>query len=111
MDFSMTVIQGLGALRLHPEGKYLVAQLFRSATSVGANYEEAQAAESRADFIHKLHLSLKEVRETTYWLRLSEKVGWFDDAWRKEVLREADELKRILGKSIVTAKRNGAHHA
>jgi four helix bundle protein len=48
----------------------LVRQLIRSGTSVGANVEEAQAAQSRADFIHKIEIALKELRETRYWLRL-----------------------------------------
>jgi len=74
MDFSVSVIHGLEALRHHPLGKHLANQLFRSATSIGANYEEAQAAESRADFAHKLQISLKELRETSYWLRLSERM-------------------------------------
>jgi four helix bundle protein len=111
MGFSLTIIRGLEALRLHPEGKYLVGQLFRSATSVGANYEEAQAAESRADFIHKIQVSLKEIRETVYWLRLAGKAGWFEDSWRKQALREAEELMRILGKSVVTAKKNRTNNA
>jgi four helix bundle protein len=111
MNFSLFVIQGLESLRLHPEGKYLVGQLFRSATSVGANYEEAKAAESRADFIHKMHVALKEVRETAYWLRLSDKAGWFEKSWREQAMREADELMLILGKAVVTAKRNRTNNA
>lgn len=111
MDFSVLVIKGLEALRQHPEGKHLVSQLFRSSTSVGANYEEAQAAESKTDFIHKIQVSLKEIRETVYWLRLAERAGWFEDSWRQKTLKEAEELARILGKSVVTAKKNRTNDA
>ena len=56
-------------------GRRIGDQLLRSATSVGANFEEAQAAESRDDFVHKLQLALKELRESNYWLRLLAQAG------------------------------------
>ena len=55
--------------------RHIVHQLDRSATSSGANYQEARAAESRADFVHKMQLVLKELRESLYWLRLIERAG------------------------------------
>ena len=110
MDFAVNVIKGLETLRHHPEGKHLVNQLFRSTTSVGANYEEAQAAESRADFVHKMQIALKELRETSFWLRLSERVGWFESEWRKQMVQESDELLRILSKAVITAKKPFRHH-
>ena len=55
------------------EGRHIYGQLFRSGTSVGANYEESQSAESKADFIHKLQIVLKELKESLFWLRLIER--------------------------------------
>src|SRR5438552_11872887 len=56
-------------------GRHIAAQLVRSGTAGGAIYEEARAAESRADFIHKIRIAAKEVRETLYWLKLVRQVG------------------------------------
>ena len=80
-------------------------QLMRASTSCGANYEEACAAESRADFVHKMQIVLKEIRESRYWLRLIEKVGLFPESNLPSLLRESDELVKIFAKSVITAKR------
>ena len=56
-------------------GKYIVSQYIRSSTSAGANYEEACGAESKADFIHKMQIVLKELRESAYWLKLVFRTG------------------------------------
>jgi four helix bundle protein len=71
----------------------LSRQLMRSATSVGANLEEADAAQSRADFISKCTISLKEARESLYWLRLLRHTGKIDE---DSLLRECDEIVAIL---------------
>ena len=77
----------------------------RASTSCGADYEEACAAESRADFVHKMQIVLKEMRESRYWLRLIEKVGVFSESNLPSLLRESDELVKIFTKSVITAKR------
>ncbi len=82
----------------------LARQLLRSGTSVGANVEEAQAAQSRADFVSKCSISLKEARESNYWLRLSEASGQYASDDLKLLAREADELSRIIGTIIVRTK-------
>lgn len=86
-------------------GRTLGWQLLRSGTSIGANLEEAQAGQSKLDFISKNAIALKEARETIYWLRL---VG-ASNAIRKDrlspLLGEADELARIIGAIIVSAKK------
>ena len=86
-------------------GRTLGWQLLRSGTSIGANVEEAQAGQSKLDFISKNAIALKEARETIYWLRLIAA----SDALRKghlsPLLSEADELARIIGAIIVSAKR------
>jgi four helix bundle protein len=69
--------------------------------------EEADAAESRADFIHKVRISCKEVRETRYWLRVCLAVEIGDRQEAKELYREADEFTRILSRIKLNAERNG----
>jgi len=76
----------------------------KSATSSGANYEEACGAESRADFIHKMQIVLKELRESFFWLKLLKKANLIplDDV--QPSLTEAEELVKIYSKAVVTAK-------
>lgn len=76
----------------------------RAATSCGANYEEACAAESRADFVHKMQIVLKELRESRYWLKLLNRVGISSDISLPSLLKESDELIKIFAKSVITAK-------
>ena len=85
--------------------KHIVRQLVRAATGGGANYEEARGAESRADFVHKMAVANKEVREALYWLALALEAELVDKARLASVLREADELVAILTASINTARR------
>jgi len=75
-------------------------QLLRSGTSVGANIEESQSAESRYDFAHKIALALKEARETHYWLRLSRDAGLLPAEVVRECLGLADEITR-MGSRII----------
>jgi four helix bundle protein len=82
----------------------LVRQLERSAPAGGANFEEARGAESPADFVHKLRIALKEVRETHYWLRLIQRAQLTSDPALAELIRESDELVAILTASARTAK-------
>ncbi len=81
-------------------------QILRCGTSIGSNVEEAQAAESRADFISKNSISLKEARETHYRLRLLAAAGIVSQSRLQPILDEALELKRILGAIVVSTKRN-----
>jgi len=89
-------------------GKHLYNQLFRSATSVGANYEEATAAESKKDFIHKMQISLKEIRETHYWIRFIRyaQISSIDQETLNKLSQESLELSKILGKAVSSAKNN-----
>ena len=81
-------------------------QIIRSGTSIGANINEAQYGNSKADFISKLHISLKETAETEYWLRLLSKSEYIEDKIFQSLLTDCLELKRILISSINTAKNN-----
>ena len=85
-------------------GRCLGNQLLRSSSSSGANYREACGAESRADFVHKMQITLKELRETEYWLELIANVGLLPRPELEPLLREADELIRVFVRSVVTSK-------
>jgi len=88
--------------------RHIGGQVMRSATSAGANYQEARGAESRADFVHKLQVVLKELRETQYWLMLVECAGLAPTSALAPLLAEVEELIRMMVKSILTAKSNAA---
>jgi four helix bundle protein len=79
-------------------------QLLRSGTSIGANAEEAQAGQSRADFISKNAVALKEARETAYWLRLLAATDVVPASSLAAIQAELDEITRVLGAIIVSAK-------
>lgn len=103
----------LGIVRLSQQldtqsgvSRTLGRQLLRSGTSIGANVEEAQAGQSRADFSSKYSIALKEARETIYWLRLLKESGFLPKENRDDLLEEADEIARIIGAIIVKSKRN-----
>lgn len=70
------------------------------------NYEEARAAESRADFVHKLKIVLKELRESGCWLRMAMLTELLPEARLADLLDECQQLSRVVGKSIVTTKEN-----
>lgn len=98
-----TVADALPDTRL---GRHIAGQLVRSGTSPAPNYDEGCAAESPADFAHKLNIALKELRESRVWLRLSVKANLLPDRQLADLIDECTQLCRILGKSIVTSKRN-----
>jgi len=84
----------------------IINQLVRSGTSVGANVEESQAGQSRADFVHKLEIALKELRETRYWLRLLVAAQLVPEAKLQALINESEELLKILAKIVVNTKSN-----
>ncbi|MCL4550376.1 MAG: four helix bundle protein [Bacteroidetes bacterium] len=79
-------------------------QLLRSGTSIGANASEAQSASSKKDFIYKLSISLKEARESQFWLRLLKETEVINNQEYESLNRDCDELERLLTSSIKTAK-------
>ncbi|MDZ4204406.1 MAG: four helix bundle protein, partial [Bacteroidales bacterium] len=70
LNFAVNIIKLESPLCKTYSGRHIYGQLFRAGTSTGANYEEARAGESRADFIHKMQVVLKELREAHYWIKL-----------------------------------------
>jgi four helix bundle protein len=89
-------------------GWILGKQYLRSATSIGANIEEAQSGESRADFIHKYGIAQKEAKESLYWLRLIGESGILPTNRLASVTRETEELFAVITAIIVNTKRKGA---
>jgi four helix bundle protein len=85
-------------------GRRLGDQLLGSATSAGANYEEARGAESKDDFAHKLQVALKEMRESNYWLRLLVMCSEVSAERMADLIEESNQLRAILSKSVATAK-------
>jgi four helix bundle protein len=89
----------------HEFGAYeLSSQLLRSGTAVGALIREAEHAESRNDFIHKLNVSLKEANETIYWIELMYSVGYLSEKMFGSIIKDATELLKMLISSIKTLK-------
>ena len=101
-EFSLSVIEYCEILESHK--KFVIAhQLLKSGTSIGANAMEAQNAESKADFIHKIKIAAKEAEETQYWLRLCEYSEKYPNCTL--LLSKIEELHKILGKILSTSKR------
>ena len=84
----------------------LSKQVLRSGTSIGANIEESVHAQSKIDFIHKLSIGQKEACETNYWIRLLKDSGYLDEELAGSLLRDCEEIQRLLTASIKTAKSN-----
>jgi len=97
------VVDALPATRL---GRHIAGQLVRSGTSAAPNYEEGCAAESRADFIHKLSICLKELRESRVWIRMIVKSDLLPKEKMTDIEDECTQLCKILAQSIITAKKN-----
>ena len=106
VKFAARCIKVCGALPSKKIGSSSLAdQVFRSATSVAANYAEAAEAESRKDFIHKLKVAMKELSETRMWLKLIGASEYIDGAKLADLIAESKELSRILSASVTTTKK------
>jgi len=109
IDFAARVGIVVDALPESRMGRHVAGQLIRCSTSPAPNYEEARAAESRADFVHKLHIVLKELRESRCWLRLIAKANLLPEHRMGSILDECGQLCRIIGRSLATAKARDRH--
>lgn len=94
--FGVRIVKMVNRLPRTTAGFALGNQVIRSGTSIGANVEEADASESKADFIHKMKIALKEAQETRYWLRTIIESEMLMDEETKALLKESDELVRII---------------
>lgn len=100
-DFAKKVVQNTE--KLEGQKRYVIAnQLLKSGTSIGANIKEAQSAESKADFIHKVKIAMKEADETEFWLFLCNELENYPNS--DELLNEVFEILKITNKIITTSK-------
>ena len=107
LEYSVRIIKIVEQLPNTRVGNHVAGQLLRSGTSPYPNHGEAQAAESPKDFIHKLRISLKELRESQRWLKLIQRVPLIKNPERlNETLEETEELIKIFVASIKTAEKN-----
>ena len=107
LDYAARVIRLTEKMRPTPAGRYVGDQLLRSGTSPYGHHGEAEAAESRRDFVHKLKVCLKELRESRRWMRLVQKADLISRPKLLDaLLAESEELIRIFVKSLQTATKN-----
>lgn len=107
IDFSVLIIELVEKIPNTRSGNHLAGQIVRSGTSGALNYGEAQSAESRKDFIHRMTVCLKELRETLVNLKVMHRSNLFqEEKLIIDAKKEADELISIFVKSIETAKKN-----
>jgi len=107
VDFAVNIIQLCEQLPATKAGNHVGGQILRSGTSPAPNYAEAQSAESTDDFIHKLKIALKELRETEVWLKIIQRARLVPPSETLQALiQESNELISIFVASINTAKRN-----
>ena len=104
LDFAVRIIRLSKALPRDDVGAHIAKQMMRSGTSPAPNYAEARGAESRADFIHKLGIVLKELNETKIWLRMIDKAELIPSAKLTGITNEATELSKIIQSSIKTLR-------
>ena len=106
IKFAIRIIKLADSLPKTRAGNHVAGQIVRSGTSPAPNYGEAKDAESRKDFIHKIKVVLKELRETYVWLRIIRGSKMLSSNSLKEIITECDELISIFVSSVTTAKVN-----
>ncbi len=104
LEYGARIIKVVESLPQTLVGRRIGDQLLRSGISVGAHYEEAQGGESHADFVHKLQIAVKELRESNYWLRLLAKAGALPAKRVRDIQDESDQLRAMLSKAVASAK-------
>ena len=106
IDFGVQMILLSGRLPRTYAGQHIAAQMLRSGTSPAPNYGEARGGESRADFVHKLGIALKELNETQIWLQMIQRAQLLPETEVIPVLDECRQLARMINASIQTARHN-----
>lgn len=104
INFAVRIIKLSAALPKTPAGNHIAGQIMRSGTSPAPNYGEARGAESHADFVHKLRIVLKELNETSIWLRIIDKGQLVRRTLLVQILEENIELCKIFTSSLKTAR-------
>ena len=107
IDFAVAIADVVDVLPDNRTGNHIAGQLIRSGTSAAPNYGESQGAESRKDFIHKMKISLKELKETRVWLKVIARKNYLKNGMLLQTAsQECEELMRIFAKSVSTAEKN-----
>src|SRR5262245_39641019 len=104
INYAVRIVKLSASLPKTPASRHIAGQILRSGTSPAPNYGEARGAESHADFIHKLRIVLKELNETSIWLRLIERSELIKSELLSDIIAETNELCRIFATSLKTAK-------
>lgn len=104
IEFAVSMIDIVESLPNSKAGNHIANQLVRSGTSPAPNYGEAQSAESRKDFVHKMKISLKELRETCIWLKIISRKNYSDPGEMDANIAECNELIAIFVSSVKTAE-------
>ncbi len=105
-SFSIRIIWAYQYLSKKHNEYVISKQILRSGTSIGANAEEAQGAQSKKDFIAKIQISLKEARETHYWLRLLKETDYLEAKLADSLLEDCEEILKILTSILKSSKNN-----
>ena len=104
VDFAVRIVKLSASLPRTSAGKHIAGQILRSGTSPAPNYGEARGAESRADFVHKVRIVLKELNETSIWLRVIHRSQMLNSELLVNIMSENTELCRIFTASLKTAR-------
>jgi four helix bundle protein len=104
IDFAVRIVRLSARLPRTPAGRHIAAQILRSGTSPAPNYGEARGGESAADFVHKLRIVLKELNETSIWLRIIERSQILKTELLVDLINENSELCKIFTASLKTAR-------
>ena len=105
-QFAIRIVKLSKYLREKKKEQILSKQVLRCGTSIGANVAEAQEAQSRADFIAKMNIALKETKETDYWLRLLHATDYLGEAEFSSLFTDCEELHKLLTAIIVTSRQS-----
>ena len=105
IEIAVRVLRLCEALPHSPGGRHIRGQLLRCGSAAASNYAEARGAESGRDFVHKLRIVLKELNETRVWLKMIRRAEMLTAGMLDSLLNECEQLCRIIGASIQTARR------
>ena len=104
IDFAVRIVKLSASLPRTPAGRHIAGQIMRSGTSPAPNYGEARGAESHADFVHKLRVVLKELNETSIWLRIIERSQLLRKELIRDIVQENTELSRIFAATLKSTR-------
>lgn len=104
IDFAVRIIKLSASLPKTPAGNHIAGQILRAGTSPAPNYGEARGAESHADFVHKLRIVLKELNETSIWLRIIKQSRLLSEHALSEIIEESSSLCKIFTAALRTAR-------